>query len=134
MDNLFPDLLSPPAAIKRSVLEVPHEEIMAAWNKMAAENGLPTAMVWDASRKRLATARWKDPVFVTRWQEAINAVPLNEHWMGKNGWRGTLTSFLRPGKYITILENARSPQPEMSAEDQQREADAIHAHSLHERT
>lgn len=80
--------------------------VQAAWNAMAAENGLPIREdVMGTGVEKPARARVGSKVWWAKWEKALGEIPGRKFLLGGNdrGWKATFEWFMRPESVEKIL-------------------------------
>lgn len=72
----------------------PYDEILAEWNARCATVGMMPRRQAGVLKPKILRW-WRKHPSLDLWRAAFDACSRNEHWAGKNGWRGSLESFLR---------------------------------------
>jgi len=103
----------PPEPGPDPVAAVPYDDILEAWNNIAAIAGCKAIRKLTAARKRKLRIRWRDPDWRANWLEAINLLPERRFACGENdrGWRMDFNFFLKPDTVTKLLEGAYEGKP-----------------------
>lgn len=110
-----PNGTSSPSAVDRNATDRHHDlaEAMAAFNRMAAEVGLPEAQ--GLSRKRQASLRQRltECGGLEGWRIAMDRVRTSPFLRGDNdrGWRAGLDFLLKTDSFAKLMEGAYDPAP-----------------------
>ncbi|MFG1183251.1 hypothetical protein [Xanthobacter aminoxidans] len=88
-------------------------EALAAFNRMAAEVGLPEAQGMSRKRRLALKARLRDCGGIAGWRIAMDRVRASPFLRGDNdrGWRASLDFLLKPESFAKLMEGAYDPAP-----------------------
>ncbi|MFG1250512.1 hypothetical protein [Xanthobacter flavus] len=88
-------------------------EALAAFNRMAAEVGLPEAQKLIRKRRLALKARLRDCGGIAGWRIAMDRVRASPFLRGDNdrGWRASLDFLLKPESFAKLMEGAYGPAP-----------------------
>ena len=110
-----PDGTSSPSATDRDVPDRQDElaEALAAFNRMAAQVGLPEAQGLSRKRRLALKGRLRDCGGITGWRIAMDRVRASPFLRGENdrGWRASLDFLLKPESFAKLMEGAYDPAP-----------------------
>lgn len=110
-----PDGTSSPSATDRDGTDRQDElaEALAAFNRMAAEVGLPEAQGLSRKRRLALKAHLRDSGGIAGWRIAMDRVRASPFLRGENdrGWRASLDFLLKPESFAKLMEGAYEPAP-----------------------
>ena len=110
-----PDGTSSPSATDRDVPDRQDElaEALAAFNRMAAQVGLPEAQGLSRKRRLALKGRLRDCGGITGWRIAMDRVRASPFLRGENdrGWRASLDFLLKPESFAKLMEGAYDLAP-----------------------
>lgn len=110
-----PDGTSSPSATDRDVADRQDglAEALAAFNRMAAEVGLPEAQGLSRKRRLALKARLRDCGGIVGWRIAMDRVRASPFLRGDNdrGWRASLDFLLKAESFAKLMEGAYDPAP-----------------------
>ncbi|MFG1222157.1 hypothetical protein [Xanthobacter wiegelii] len=110
-----PDGTSSPSATDCDATDRQDElaEALAAFNRMAAEVGLPEAQGLSRKRRLALKARLRDCGGIAGWRIAMDRVRASPFLRGDNdrGWRASLDFLLKPESFAKLMEGAYDPAP-----------------------
>ena len=110
-----PDGTSSPSATDRDVPDRQDElaEALAAFNRMAAQVGLPEAQGLSRKRRLALKARLRDCGGIAGWRIAMDRVRASPFLRGDNdrGWRASLDFLLKPESFAKLMEGAYDLAP-----------------------
>ena len=88
-------------------------EALAAFNRMAAEVGLPEAQGLSRKRRLALKARLRDCGGIAGWRIAMDRVRASPFLRGDNdrGWRASLDFLLKPESFAKLMEGAYDLAP-----------------------
>lgn len=88
-------------------------DALAAFNRMAAEVGLPEAQGLSRKRRLALKARLRDCGGIAGWRIAMDRVRASPFLRGDNdrGWRASLDFLLKPESFAKLMEGAYDPAP-----------------------
>lgn len=110
-----PDGTSSPSATDCDATDRQDElaEALAAFNRMAAEVGLPEAQGLSRKRRLALKARLLDCGGIAGWRIAMDRVRSSPFLRGDNdrGWRASLDFLLKAESFAKLMEGAYDPAP-----------------------
>lgn len=110
-----PDGTSSPSATDCDATDRQDElaEALGAFNRMAAEVGLPEAQGLIRKRRLALKARLQDCGGIAGWRIAMDRVRSSPFLRGDNdrGWRASLDFLLKPESFAKLMEGAYDPAP-----------------------
>lgn len=82
------------------------QDVVDAWNDLAAQCGLSEVVKVTAARRRQVQARIKEYPSSEDWGKALSAIERSKFMCGDNdrGWRANFDFLLQPSTFIKLLE------------------------------
>ena len=92
-----------------SLDKIPHR-MMADWNALAEQTGLPKAERLTKGRRAKARLRWRDAGGKAGWENALAKIRGSPFLLGENprGWRANFDFVLQESSFLKLIEGAYS--------------------------
>ena len=86
----------------------PVEQLMSAWNELAASCGLASVRAVNGPRRRAVVLRWRDHPDMEWWRSALGTIPTTPFLCGHNGngWRASFDWLMKPGNADRVAEGS----------------------------